>query len=74
MAERIDARTERLEDRLPGTEVEVRPVCSWPGWREAALYDAASGTLVAGDALAAQPAGTAPGERLAVAPYLRLVP
>lgn len=74
LAPKLDAPVEVFERTLPGTRFEVVPLEVWRVWHEAALYDAASGTLVATDSLVTSPAGTAPDERLAVGPYLRLFP
>lgn len=65
---------ETFAEQLPGTAYSVVPVRSWPGWREAALYEPDSGTLVVAESLVRQAAGTGPNEQVAVAPYLRLWP
>lgn len=71
LADGLEAPVEVVEARLPDTGYDVLTVRSWPGWREAALYAPDSGTLVTADSLVSQDAGTGPGERLAVAPYVR---
>lgn len=63
-----------FDDTLPVAPFELVPVRSWPAWREVALYDPDSKTLVAAESLVSQAAGTGPGERLALAPYVRLWP
>lgn len=70
----VDTTVEAFDDTLPGTRFELVAVRSWPAWREAALYDPNSKTLVAAESLVSQDAGTGPGERLAMAPYVRLWP
>ena len=52
----------------------VLPVRSSRVWREAALWDGASGTLVCADALGTVPYFLAPGERLGWHPLVRLRP
>lgn len=58
-------------ERLADTDFEVRHVTDG-GWSEAALWDGE--TLVAQEALVTADHLTAPGERLAVTPFLRLSP
>jgi hypothetical protein len=70
----LGADAETFAGQLPGTAYSVVPVRSWPGWREAALHEPDSGTLVVAESLVRQAAGTAPDEEVAVAPYLRLWP
>lgn len=71
LADGLEAPVEVVEARLPATGYDVLTVRSRPGWREAALYAPTSGTLVTADSLVSQDAGTGPGERLAVGPYVR---
>lgn len=71
LADGLDAPVEVVETQLPDTGYDLLTVRSWPGWREAALYAPTSGTLVTADSLVSQDAGTGPGERVAVAPYVR---
>lgn len=73
-ADRVDAETEVFEGTLPGTTFRAIPVLDGSPWCEAVLHDTESGTLVATEVLATSDRTTAPGERLAVGPYARLVP
>ena len=56
---------------VPGAPFEVRPVVSMPGWREAALWWPEEGVLVCTEALGTAAYFRAPGEALAVHPFLR---
>lgn len=64
----------RLDDRLPGSTYQVLQAVDTFGWKEAALYDEANGTLAVGDSVGNAPYFTTPGERLGVHPLLRLTP
>ena len=55
----------------PRAPFEVRPVLNVPGWREAALWWPAEGVLVCTEALGTASYFRAPGEALAVHPFLR---
>jgi hypothetical protein len=64
---------------VPREDIEGAPfrflsVVNVPGWREAALWWAQEGVLIFGDALGTAPYFRAAGERLAVHPFLRLLP
>lgn len=61
-------------DGPPGSPFESIRVVRAPGWREVALWWAERRTLVVADALGTAPYFLAPGERLAVHPFLRLMP
>jgi hypothetical protein len=67
-----DVTTRPAGGTLGETDVRVLDAVSLPGWREAALFDGE--TLVVGDALGTAPHFLAPGERLGVHPFLRVVP
>ena len=56
---------------IPGSPFEVRPVLNVPGWREAALWWPAERVLVCTEALGTASYFRAPGEALAVHPFLR---
>ncbi len=63
-----------VPSELPGSGIEVVPVLTVPGWREVALWEPATRTLVTADALATAP-GYADGHgTLSVHPFLRLRP
>jgi len=68
----VDAPTERLSGRLPGTEYELRRVTDFPGWHEAALWDGE--TLVVPEAVGTADFFRAGGEKLGVHPMLRPLP
>ncbi len=68
----IDARTQPVTDRLPGTDFEVVRTVDWPGWDEAALFDGE--TLVVGDAVGTATYFTTGDERVGVHPMLRVKP
>lgn len=61
-------------DSLPGTDIEARQVMARPPYTEVALYDAATGTLVATESLVTAPQAVGWGERLSVGPWGRLKP
>lgn len=56
---------------VPGAPFEVRHVLNVPGWREAALWWPAERVLVCTEALGTSSYFRAPGEALAVHPFLR---
>lgn len=56
---------------IPGAPFEVRRVLNVPGWREAALWWPAERVLVCTEALGTAAYFRAPGEALAVHPFLR---
>jgi hypothetical protein len=58
----------------PGPPFEVLRSVSLPLWREAALWWPERRSLVVADALGTAPYFRAPGERLGVHPFLRLLP
>jgi hypothetical protein len=68
----IDAPTERLDGRLPGTDYELRRVTDFPGWHEAALWDGE--TLVVPEAVGTADYFRAGSEALGVHPMLRVTP
>ncbi len=63
-----------VPEGLPGTGLEVVPVPTVPGWREVALWEPASRTLVTADALATAPGYADAHGVLSVHPLLRLRP
>lgn len=74
MAARLGVPHLRLPARVEGAPFAVLPVVRWPGWREIALWWPARRVLVVADALGTAGYFLAPGERLAVHPFLRLAP
>lgn len=58
----------------PGAPFEVLRSVNLPRWREAALWWPERRTLVVADALGTAPYFCAPGERIGVHPFLRLLP
>jgi hypothetical protein len=56
---------------IPGSPFEVRGVVNVPGWREVALWWPAEGVLALAEALGTASYFRAPGEALAVHPFLR---
>ncbi len=68
----VDAPTERLSGRLPGTAYELRRVTDFPGWHEAALWDGE--TLVVPEAVGTVDYFRAGEEELGVHPMLRALP
>ncbi len=59
---------------LPGSGLEVLPVPTMPAWREVALWEPVTRTLVTADALATAPGYADGGGALSVHPLLRLRP
>ncbi len=59
---------------LPGSGLEVLRVATMPGWREVALWEPATRTLVTADALVTAPAYADGRGALSVHPLLRLRP
>jgi hypothetical protein len=57
---------------VPGAPFEVISVLNVPGWREVALWWASEGVLVCTESLGTAAYFRAPGEALAVHPFLRL--
>lgn len=74
LAADVDAPTEVFRGVLPGTDLHRVRLFDGPLWREVALYDRETGTLLATESLATADALTRAGERLAVSPYVRLFP
>lgn len=74
LAPRIDAPTRVFRDELAGTRFRAIPVMGGVPWSESVLYDGSTGTLIATEVLVSSDAATGPGERVAVSPYVRLVP
>lgn len=68
----VDAPTERISRRLPGTDYEIVETIDWPGWTEAALYD--GDTLLVGDAVGTADYFTTSSERVGVHPMVRIKP
>lgn len=73
VAGRLDVPVERFEGTLPGTGFRAISLWRFP-WSEAALYHPDRRTLVVQEGLSTSEHLTAPGERLAVSPYVRLFP
>jgi len=61
-------------DGVEGAPFSFRRVVRLPGWREAALWWPEARVLVCADALGTAAYFRAPGERLGVHPFLRLLP
>jgi hypothetical protein len=59
---------------LPGGDLEVVPLATMPGWREVAVWEPVSRTLVTADALATAPGYADAHGSLSVHPLLRLRP
>ena len=74
LSKRIAAPTTVFGDTLADTGFRSIPVLDGIPWAEAMLFDDRTGTLVATEMLTASDRGTGPGERVAVAPYTRLIP
>ena len=74
LSKRIAAPTTVFEDALADTGFRSIPVLTGIPWAEAMVFDDRTGTLVATEMLTASDRGTGPGERVAVAPYTRLIP
>jgi hypothetical protein len=73
-AERLRVPLLRAWEGAGGAPFETLPVARLPFWREAALWEPRSRTLVCGDALGTADLFRASGETVAVHPLLRLVP
>ena len=72
LAERLDVPHHRLPFAgVPGAPFEVVPVLNVPGWREVALWWPAERVLICTEALGTASYFRAPGEALAVHPFLR---
>jgi len=73
-ADRLGVPLHVVPAELPGSGLRVLPVVSVPGWREVALHEPVTRTLVTADALASAP-GYADGRGpLSVHPFLRPFP
>lgn len=59
---------------VEGSPFEAIRVVNVPGWRESALWWPGRRVLIVADALGTAPYFLAPGERLGVHPFLRLLP
>lgn len=70
----IDAPTRKFGEGLADTNFRTVKVLDVPGWKEAALYDESTGTLVVGEALGTVSYFLTQKERLGVHPMLRLFP
>lgn len=68
----VDARTEDVSGRLPGTEFEFRTLLDWPGWHEEGLWDGS--TLVVPESLGTVSYTTVGAEPLGVNPIVRIAP
>ncbi|HEX7084676.1 MAG TPA: hypothetical protein VF186_11225 [Gaiellaceae bacterium] len=73
-AERLGVPLVRAWESAGGAPFETLPVAGLPFWREVALWEPRSRTLVCGDALGTADYFRAGVERLAVHPLLRLAP
>lgn len=60
-----------VPDALPGSRWEVVPIGGFAGWRERALWDAETATLVVAEALANAPGYSGGRDRVGVHPMLR---
>lgn len=74
VAKELTAETERYADTLPGTTYRTVPLTTNRLWREVALFDAESRTLVVPEAVGTNDLFTTGDERLGVHPALRLFP
>lgn len=74
LSKRLEAPTTVFGDTLADTGFRSIPVLYGIPWAEAMLFDDRTGTLVVTEILTGTDRGTGPGERVAVAPYTRLIP
>ena len=74
IALRLGVEPRRAWESVGDAPFDVRPVRANRFWREVALWDAESSTLVSPDALGTVPAFRAPGERLGWHPLVRPLP
>lgn len=74
VTDKLDAAPEPLGELLADTDYDVERVVDNGFWQEAALFDAASGTLVVPEAVGTADFFTAGDERLGIHPMLRLIP
>lgn len=74
VAKELSVETERYTETLPGTNYRTIPLTTNRLWREVALYDAESRTLVVPEAVGTNDLFTTADERLGVHPGLRLFP
>lgn len=74
VAEDLDADIERFDDRLAETGFEVLPVVTSRVWKEVALYDEETGTLVVPESFGRASYFLAGDERLGVHPLRRTTP
>ena len=74
VAKELTAETERYTETLPGTNFRTIPLTTNRLWREVALFDAESRTLVVPEAVGTNDLFTTADERLGVHPGLRLFP
>jgi len=74
VAKELTAETERYTDSLPGTSYRTVPLTTNRLWREVALFDAESRTLVVPEAVGTNELFTTDDERVGVHPALRLFP
>lgn len=74
VAKELTVETERYTDTLPGTAYRTVPLTTNRLWREVALFDAESRTLVVPEAVGTNELFTTADERLGVHPGLRLFP
>ncbi|MEF8852788.1 MAG: hypothetical protein V5A44_10880 [Haloarculaceae archaeon] len=70
----LDAPVETIGDELPGTGYAVHTVMNNSFWKEAALWDEETGTLLVPEAVGTASFFVAGGERLGVSPALRMTP
>ena len=70
----LEAPIEIFDDELAETGYRTIGLLDNPLWREVALHDPASGTLLVPEAVGTAPHYLAPGEQLGVHPMLRLRP
>lgn len=74
LAATVDGPVETFDTALGDTGFEAVPLYDGLPWNEAALHHPGRGTLLATEALVTSPRLTGGGERLAVTPYVRLLP
>jgi len=74
LASRYKVPFDRLPDSLPGTPFQIRQVLNIPGWREAALWWPATGTLVVPETVGSNGYFDLAEHGLGIHPLLRVAP
>lgn len=74
IASRLGVAHLRLPRMIEGSPFHALPAVSFPGWREVALWWPERRVLIVAEAVGAARYYLAPGDRVAVHPFLRLTP